>query len=183
MGVSGRRTVFSIHLMPKEPKIGHHQFRRYLRGGTPCRIGIWRPCWPCFPETTPQNLIRVAKACAIPTPSLPGGVGRADFTCMTKMGIRRSVARVVIIRVRGTVFPGSDEFPGIPRQRPGLRFVHPTGRGNPSSSRPTRGMRSLSPPVSRLFRPNGRKRDCFRSPTERNPSVSGIWRRTICSPP
>ena len=39
-----------------------------------------------FPETTPQNLIRVAKACAIPTPSLPGGVGRADFTCMTKMG-------------------------------------------------------------------------------------------------
>ena len=38
-----------------------------------------------FPETTPQNLVRLAKACAIPTPSLPGGVGRADFTCMTVM--------------------------------------------------------------------------------------------------
>ena len=39
-----------------------------------------------FPETEPRELIRLAKACAIPTPSLPGGVGRADIRCMTKTG-------------------------------------------------------------------------------------------------
>ena len=37
-----------------------------------------------FPTTNPQELIRLARACAIPTPSLPGGVGRLDFKCLTR---------------------------------------------------------------------------------------------------
>ena len=37
------------------------------------------------PDMTPEELVRLAMECAIPTPSLPGGVGRADFTCMTDM--------------------------------------------------------------------------------------------------
>ena len=38
-----------------------------------------------FPDTAGTDLIRVAKACAIRTPSLSDGLGRADFGCMTVM--------------------------------------------------------------------------------------------------
>ena len=74
-----------------------------------------------FPETTPQNLVRLAKACAIPTPSLPGGVGRADFTCMTTMGDNgewrvvsaEAFARLVSpSRMNAMVFPGDARITG-----------------------------------------------------------------------
>ena len=74
-----------------------------------------------FPETTPQNLVRLAKACAIPTPSLPGGVGRADFTCMTTMGDNgewrvvsaEAFARLVSpLRMNAMVFPGDARITG-----------------------------------------------------------------------
>ena len=74
-----------------------------------------------FPETTPQNLVRLAKACAIPTPSLPGGVGRADFTCMTVMdgnGEWRVVSSEEFAglispnRMNAMVFPGDARVTG-----------------------------------------------------------------------
>ena len=82
-----------------------------------------------FPETTPQNLIRLAKACAIPTPSLPGGVGRADFTCMTTMsdnGEWRLVSAekfaelVSPMRMNAMIFPGDARIMGT--------FVGRTGK-------------------------------------------------------
>ena len=74
-----------------------------------------------FPETSPQDLIRLAKACAIPTPSLPGGVGRADFTCMTKTGddgewravtADEFAALLSPDRMNGIVFPGDARITG-----------------------------------------------------------------------
>ena len=82
-----------------------------------------------FPETTPQNLIRLAKACAIPTPSLPGGVGRADFACMTTMsdnGEWRLVSAekfaelVSPMRMNAMIFPGDARIMGT--------FVGRTGK-------------------------------------------------------
>ena len=74
-----------------------------------------------FPDTSPQDLIRLAKACAIPTPSLPGGVGRADFTCMTKTGddgewravtADEFAALLSPDRMNGIVFPGDARITG-----------------------------------------------------------------------
>ena len=74
-----------------------------------------------FPDTSPQDLIRLAKACAIETPSLPGGVGRADFACMTTMndaGEWRVVsddefaALLSPDRMSGIVFPGDARITG-----------------------------------------------------------------------
>ena len=74
-----------------------------------------------FPDTSPQDLIRLAKACAIPTPSLPGGVGRADFTCMTKTGddgewrvvtADEFAALLSPDRMSGLVFPGDARITG-----------------------------------------------------------------------
>ena len=74
-----------------------------------------------FPDTSPQDLIRLAKACAIPTPSLPGGVGRADFACMTKTGddgewravtADEFAALLSPDRMSGLVFPGDARITG-----------------------------------------------------------------------
>ena len=74
-----------------------------------------------FPDTSPVNLIRLAKACAIPTPSLPGGVGRADFACMTKTGddgewravtADEFAALLSPDRMSGLVFPGDARITG-----------------------------------------------------------------------
>ena len=81
-----------------------------------------------FPETTPQNLVRLAKACAIPTPSLPGGVGRADFACMTTMdenGQWRVVSSeefaglIAPNRMHAMVFPGDARVTGTFAPRSG----------------------------------------------------------------
>ena len=74
-----------------------------------------------FPDTSPVDLIRLAKACAIPTPSLPGGVGRADFACMTKTGddgewrvvtADEFAALLSPDRMSGLVFPGDARITG-----------------------------------------------------------------------
>ena len=74
-----------------------------------------------FPDTSPVDLIRLAKACAIPTPSLPGGVGRADFACMTKTGddgewrvvtADEFAALLSPDRMSGIVFPGDARITG-----------------------------------------------------------------------
>ena len=74
-----------------------------------------------FPDTSPEDLIRLAKACAIPTPSLPGGVGRADFACMTKTGddgewravtADEFAALLSPDRMNGIVFPGDARITG-----------------------------------------------------------------------
>ena len=74
-----------------------------------------------YPDTSPQDLIRLAKACAIPTPSLPGGVGRADFACMTKTGddgewravtADEFAALLSPDRMNGIVFPGDARITG-----------------------------------------------------------------------
>ena len=67
-----------------------------------------------FPITSPEDVIRLAKACAIRTPSLPGGVGRLDFTCLTKPRQGTLVlisdaeldALVAPYRMNALVFPG-----------------------------------------------------------------------------
>ena len=67
-----------------------------------------------FPQTSLEDLIRLAKACAIRTPSLPGGVGRLDFTCLTKPRSSSFVlisdaeldALVAPYRMNALVFPG-----------------------------------------------------------------------------
>ena len=74
-----------------------------------------------FPDMSPQDLIRLAKACAIPTPSLPGGIGRADFACMTKTGddgewrvvtADEFAALLSPDRMSGIVFPGDARITG-----------------------------------------------------------------------
>ena len=74
-----------------------------------------------FPDTSPVDLIRLAKACAIPTPSLPGGVGRADFACMTKTGddgewravtADEFAALLSPDRMNALVFPGDARITG-----------------------------------------------------------------------
>ena len=75
-----------------------------------------------FPETSYQDLIRLAKACVIPTPpSLRGGVGLADFTCMTKTGddgewravtADEFAALLSPDRMNGIVFPGDARITG-----------------------------------------------------------------------
>ncbi len=72
-----------------------------------------------FPDTSRNNLIKLAKACAIRESALEG-LGRADFTCMTVMrdgrwqvvGVDSVIGSVTPAHMRAMTFPGKASISG-----------------------------------------------------------------------
>ena len=89
-----------------------------------------------YPDTTGVDLIKLAKTCAVPESTLPSGLGRADFGCMTIMdenGQWRAVTQgelnnlISPSQMRRMTFPGRTRVTGrfalISRNTPGKATI------------------------------------------------------------
>ena len=102
-----------------------------------------------FPETAGEELVRLAKACAVADPRL-GGLGRADFSCMTTLdanGQWRVVASGEFARlVAAPAAMNAIAFPGDARVA--AAFAGPNGRRVTLATRsPGRFRFSAGPPA------------------------------------
>ncbi len=118
--------------------------------GTPHVAAALASVLSVFPETEGEELVRLAKACAVADPRL-GGLGRADFSCMTTLdanGEWRVVASGEFARlVAAPAAMNAIAFPGDARVA--AAFAGPNGRRVTLATRsPGRFRFSAGPPAN-----------------------------------